>query len=84
MNQLDFHGQKALVTGGTQGIGRAVTERLLRSGAVVYIWGLNPDRLVQVMDELDLVIPRASLGAVHGRVVDVREEEQVDLQHLMY
>ena len=38
MNQLDFKDQVAVVTGGAQGIGRAVAERLAHSGARVVIW----------------------------------------------
>ncbi|WP_430396118.1 SDR family NAD(P)-dependent oxidoreductase [Ferrovibrio sp.] len=38
MNQIDLKGRRAVVTGGAQGIGRAVSERLLASGASVAIW----------------------------------------------
>lgn len=38
MNQYDLKGRKAVVTGGAQGIGRAVAERFLASGATVTIW----------------------------------------------
>jgi 3-oxoacyl-[acyl-carrier protein] reductase len=34
----DFSGQTAIVTGGAQGIGRAVAERLAREGARVAVW----------------------------------------------
>ena len=37
-NQIDLAGRIAVVTGGAQGIGRAIVERLLDSGAVVAIW----------------------------------------------
>ena len=33
MNQIDLKGRVAVVTGGAQGIGHAITERLLKSGA---------------------------------------------------
>ena len=33
MNQLDFKGRTAIVTGGAQGIGLAIARRLLASGA---------------------------------------------------
>ncbi len=38
MNQIDLNGRRAIVTGGAQGIGRAVAERLLASGAQVALW----------------------------------------------
>ena len=38
MNQLDFRGRTALVTGGLQGIGAAIAKRLKASGARVRIW----------------------------------------------
>src|SRR6202008_1613721 len=37
-NTIDLANRFAVVTGGAQGIGRAITERLLDSGAAVAIW----------------------------------------------
>ena len=41
MNQLDLNGRVAVITGGAQGIGYAVAERMLRSGAQVALWDVN-------------------------------------------
>lgn len=38
MNQIDLAGRKAVITGGAQGIGRAVAERFRASGAEVMLW----------------------------------------------
>lgn len=37
-NQIDLGGRTAVVTGGAQGIGRAIVARLLESGAAVALW----------------------------------------------
>src|SRR5258708_38528642 len=41
MNQLDLNGRNAVVTGGASGLGFAIAERLVASGAKVGIWDLN-------------------------------------------
>jgi len=38
MNQIDLKSRCAIVTGGAQGFGRAITERFVASGAKVAIW----------------------------------------------
>lgn len=38
MNKIDLNGRVAVVTGGAQGFGRAITERFVASGARVAIW----------------------------------------------
>ena len=41
MNRIDLGGRRAVVTGGAQGIGRAVAERLIASDARVTIWDVD-------------------------------------------
>jgi 2-dehydro-3-deoxy-L-rhamnonate dehydrogenase (NAD+) len=50
MNQLDFAGRTAIVTGGAQGIGAAIVERLRSSGARVQIWDLDGSPGVDVSE----------------------------------
>ena len=41
MNKIDLSGRCAVVTGGAQGFGRAITERFVASGAKVAIWDFD-------------------------------------------
>lgn len=41
MNKIDLSGRAAVVTGGAQGFGRAISERFVDSGARVAIWDLD-------------------------------------------
>ena len=50
MNQLDFAGRTAIVTGGAQGIGAAIVERLRSSGARVQVWDQDGSPKVDVSD----------------------------------
>jgi NAD(P)-dependent dehydrogenase (short-subunit alcohol dehydrogenase family) len=50
--RFDFGGQVAVVTGGAQGIGRAVVERLLTDGARVAIWDLDVELAAETAAEL--------------------------------
>ena len=42
MNRIDLDGMNAVVTGGAQGIGRAIGARLRSSGAGVVVWDSDP------------------------------------------
>ena len=41
MNAIDLQGRAAVITGGAQGIGFAVAQRLVASGASVSLWDMN-------------------------------------------
>ncbi|MDB5964391.1 MAG: 3-oxoacyl-ACP reductase [Polaromonas sp.] len=69
MNQLDLKGRHAVVTGGAAGLGLAITERLLASGASVTWW----DRDAAAMDAA-----AHQLGQAVGKVaVDVGDHAGV-------
>jgi 3-oxoacyl-[acyl-carrier protein] reductase len=72
MNQLDLKGRRAVVTGGGQGIGRAIAERLLASGAAVSLWDRDNALIDSVAAEL------ASRGRIHHVSVDVSSAAAVD------
>ena len=51
-NQIDLKGRNAVVTGGAQGIGRAIVERFLDSGASIAIWDRDEKLAQQTAAEL--------------------------------
>lgn len=72
MNKIDLVGRTAVVTGGVRGIGLAIAERLLVSGANVCIWDRD-------LAALDLVVPELlKLGKAHGAQVDITRAESVE------
>jgi len=52
MNKIDLEGRIAVVTGGAQGIGLAVAERLVASGALVCLWDMDAARLAEAQQAL--------------------------------
>jgi NAD(P)-dependent dehydrogenase (short-subunit alcohol dehydrogenase family) len=52
--QRDLHGLKALVTGATSGLGRAIAIQLARDGADVTVHGRDAARGVRVVEEIQL------------------------------
>jgi 2-dehydro-3-deoxy-L-rhamnonate dehydrogenase (NAD+) len=65
MNQIDLNGHVAIVTGGAQGIGQAVVERFVASGATVEIWDLDGDLAGETAAAIG--------GKVQGRAIDVTD-----------
>jgi NAD(P)-dependent dehydrogenase (short-subunit alcohol dehydrogenase family) len=66
--------KRILITGGGTGLGRAMAERFLQLGAVVYICGRRSDVLEQTCKEL----ANSTGGEIHFRVCDVRDREAVE------
>jgi 2-dehydro-3-deoxy-L-rhamnonate dehydrogenase (NAD+) len=67
MNQYDFAGRRAVVTGAASGIGRAISARLTSSGARVALWDCDADRVRSVASKLGSVpveVDVADFGSV--------------------
>jgi len=71
MNKIDLQNQRAVITGGAQGIGLAIAERFLASGASVCLW----DRDEPLVRKTASIL--ASKGNVEAVVMDVTNLDSV-------
>jgi len=71
MNKIDLDGKIAVVTGGARGIGFAIAQRLLASGAKCSLWDLDGEGLRTAAKAL------AGQGVVQTVSVDVTRPESV-------
>ena len=74
MNQIDLKGRVAMITGGAQGIGFAVAERMLQSGASVVLWDIDAARLAQAEDALRKL---KHGGAISTAIVELTLEADI-------
>jgi NAD(P)-dependent dehydrogenase (short-subunit alcohol dehydrogenase family) len=73
VNKYDFENRVAIITGGAQGIGRAVGERMLSSGGKVSIWDRDVDLLKKTVADLD------QPARVQGLEADIGDLTAVEL-----
>ena len=84
----EFKGQRALITGGTQGIGKAIAERLARQGAAVYLnYSRNDQAARETFDQFQRAgyaaeLCRADLGtaaALEAMLGQIHQNGPLDL-----
>ena len=69
--QPTLKGKKALITGGTTGIGRAIAVLLASYGVDVFICGRDPDHLADALEQIRQV------GKGNGLAIDLGDAENV-------
>lgn len=52
MNQLDFNGRTAVITGGAQGIGLTVAKQMVAGGARIALWDRDQEALARAIEEI--------------------------------
>jgi len=72
VNQIDLNRRNAVITGGAQGIGFAIAERLVSSGASVSLWDKDATLLQSASKQL------LKSGMVTTQVVDVSDAASVE------
>ena len=78
MNQIDLKDRVAIVTGGAQGIGLAVAQRMLRSGASVVLWDIAAQPLHEAETALVALAAREQLpGRVTSAIVELTLEADI-------
>ena len=71
MNQIDLKNKKAVITGGAQGIGLAIAELFIDSGATVSLWDRDQKLVKETVSRL------SSKGSVDAVLTDVSDLDSV-------
>jgi NAD(P)-dependent dehydrogenase (short-subunit alcohol dehydrogenase family) len=85
MNEFNLNNRTAIVTGGAQGFGLAMTKRLLVSGASVIIWDLDNIAVEKTIKELNnpklfsTIIDVTNFDQVRAEVDEVTKNKRIDI-----
>ena len=73
MNKLDLNGKRAVITGGARGMGFAIAQRFLDSGASVSLWDISEETLTWAQEAL------SKAGTVDAQTVNVSRYDSVEV-----
>ena len=73
MNKIDLNKLNAVVTGGAQGIGFAIAERFVKSGASVCLWDIDNNSAIKSKEFLN------EIGKVEFIETDVKDFKSVKI-----
>ena len=71
MNKLDLNNKFAIITGGAQGFGFAISKRLIQSGAKVVIWDIDENTAKKAQNEINS-------KNFNYQIVDVTDFNQIE------
>ena len=70
MNKFNLNERTAIITGGAQGFGLAITERFLESGANVIIWDIDKSASTQTLKKLNN-------SKLSSAIIDITDFDQI-------
>ena len=85
MNQINLKNRTAIVTGGAQGFGLAITERFLESGANVIMWDIDEDTSGKVLKEKNnpklsaAKIDVTNFNQVSSEIEKISQQTKIDI-----
>ena len=85
MNAIDLKNKTAVITGGAQGFGLAITERFLDSGANVIIWDIDVTVTNKTIQNLNnprlsaLKVNVANFDEVEKAINKITEKNKIDI-----
>jgi len=82
LNQIDLKGKSAVITGGAQGIGYAIAERLLDSGAHVTLWDIDAAQLDAAVSSLRKSRASAQPDTVEVNITAIENVEEATAKTL--
>jgi 3-oxoacyl-[acyl-carrier protein] reductase len=85
MNKIDLNNKTAIVTGGAQGFGLAITERFLESGANVIIWDIDEVVMSKTLKDKNnlklsaVKVNVANFDEVEKAISKITEKNKIDI-----